>query len=288
MKRNETVGGFLEQAFGVDPDDAAQARRAALRGAVDELGYVGVLASLAVDDAAPDPTVRDELLTTLVQDLRDALGEAASADADPLALCDAYRQAKGERGVDLLTRLVARVVYEVYDLQGHGFVHDDVLQAFDVLAYARPGQDARELARRLVRLSRRAARHVLGHLPEQLEFVHQLGRGQGELPYAEIDRRLDGFAPRIYAQRLPSITRALIPEESRFRFVFVLWGRLRGVVLPRDGIQGIVEQIDPKRPLQLVERLEARSAQQAGLQAASAACPLAGALEGWFAERAIR
>jgi hypothetical protein len=288
LKRNETAIGFVEHAFGHDLDDAGQARRQSLCDDADALGFVGLLASLAADGVQPDAAVRDELVDTLGGDIRDALGEQAPDGDDVVALCDAYVAAKGERGVDLLARLVARVIYEVYGLQSHGFVQDDVLAALDVLAFTGAGQDARETARRVVRLSRRAARHTLGHLPEQLEFVHQLGRADGELPYAEIDRRLGGFAPRIYAQRLPSLTRSLIPEEARFRFVFVLWGRLRGVVLPRVGVQSIVEQIDPKRPLQLIERLETRADERAALRQAAAESPLAGRLEALFRERTIR
>lgn len=246
------------------------------------MGLFGALLALC-DPPAPDPAVREELPGALGRDLADALG---APPGTPLpALLERYQAAKGERGPDLLARLVARVAHELYDLSAHRLVQEDVLAAWELLAAGGPGQDARHTARRLARLSRNAARTVLGHLDQQLEFVHTLGQETGELPLAEIDRRLAEYAPRLFAQRLPSMLKRLVGDEPRLRLAFVLWGRARGVVVGRAAIQGIGAHVVPERPEALVESLAARAEAVAALRAADQAAPLAAAVEAVFARR---
>lgn len=280
----ETAAGFVAQALGKDDLGLSPAAQTELREDARGLGLFGLLAALALPDgAAPDPAVRDELTGALTRDLGDALAGEGEAAQDGLeALFARYRAAKGERGPALLGRLIARVIHEVYDLQAHRLAQDDALNAACLLAHGGPEQDAREAVRRIVRLSRRAARHAMGHLSEQLAFVHELGQLEGELPLAELDRRIGEYAPRLFAQRLPSLTRSLIPDEPRFRFAFVLWGRLRGLVLPKSGLMALAEEVVPEQPGRLAAALAAAAPARATLRGADAAAPAARAIEAAF------
>jgi len=296
LAREETAIGFLDQASrGPDAGQLSEERWAALRADADSLGLIGTLAGLADLDPVVDPTVRTELVLPLDRDLRDALGEALAEGEtqDPVAVAAGlearigrFLAAKGSRGPDLLCRLVARVVFDTWGLATNRLSLEDVLAAFDVVAWSSGGQDARESAKRVLRLSRHSARAVLGHLAEQLALVHSLGQDE-EITWAEVDRRLHEFAPRIFAQRLPSIVRYLLPDEARLRLAFVTWGRLRGVVFPRAAVLSIREQIVPEKPLKAIGQLELRKDRLAALRAADAAWPLARTLEKVFLSRVL-
>lgn len=283
LPAEEQAAGAVVQALG---REGLQGRcgaeaLAALRDDAGALGLVGLLAALCEPPAA-DPAIAAELPAALRRDLLDALPPGSErADAgEPLGeLCARFVAGKGAHGADLLRRLVARVVHELYDLGAHRLTQEDALAALLLLAAAGPGQDARETARRLVRLSRHAARTVLGHLDNQLELVHELGQREGELPLVEIDRRLSDYAPRLFAARLPAMLRRLVSDEPRLRLAFVVWGRLRGVTLGRAAIQGLAAHVVPERPEALVEALLARGPARAALRAADAAAPEARALE---------
>lgn len=294
LAREETAIGFLDQASrGPDAGQLSEERWAALRTDADALGLIGTLAGLADLDPVVDPAVRTELVLPLDRDLRDALGEQPDADQDPLAVAAVlearigrFLAAKGARGPDLLCRLVARVVFDTWGLATNRLSLEDVLAAFDVVAWSSGGQDARESAKRVLRLSRHSARAVLGHLAEQLALVHSLGQDE-EITWAEVDRRLHEFAPRIFAQRLPSIVRYLLPDEARLRLAFVTWGRLRGLVFPRAAVLSIREQITPEKPMKAIGQLELRKDRVAALRAADAAWPLARTLERVFLSRVL-
>jgi hypothetical protein len=293
LAREETAIGFLDQASrGPDAGQLTEERWAALRADADSLGLIGTLVGLADHDPVVDPAVRTELVLPLDRDLRDALGETDASD-DPIAVAAGlearigrFLAAKGARGPDLLCRLVARVVFDTWGLATNRLSLEDVLAAFDVVAWSSGGQDARESAKRVLRLSRHSARAVLGHLAEQLALVHSLGQDE-EITWAEVDRRLHEFAPRIFAQRLPSIVRYLLPDEARLRLAFVTWGRLRGVVLPRAAVLSVREQIVPEKPLKAIGQLELRKDRLAALRAADAAWPLARTLERVFLSRVL-
>lgn len=250
-----------------------------MRADAQALGLFGALLALS-EPAAPDPAVRAELPAALRRDLADAV--EAEPDLPLSELLARYRAAKGAHAPDLLRRLVARVLHELYDLAAHRLVQEDVQAACELLAAGGPGHDARGTARRLARISRSAARTVLGHLDQQLEFVHALGQGAGELPLAEIDRRLADYAPRLFAQRLPSMLKRLLADEPRLRLAFVVWGRLRGLAFTRAAIQGIAAHVVPERPESLAEALAARAPALAALRAADAAAPEARLVEDLF------
>lgn len=280
MQAEEQAAGGVVQALGRE----ALAGRfgaeavAALRADAGALGLIGLLAALCEPPAA-DPAIAAELPAALRRDLEDALPPGSASGAPLGELCARYVAGKGAHGPDLLLRLVARVVHELYDLGAHRLTQEDALAALLLLAAAGPGQDAREATRRLVRLSRHAARTVLGHLDNQLELVHELGQREGELPLVEIDRRLSDYAPRLFASRLPSMLRRLVADEPRLRLAFVVWGRLRGVTLGRAAIQGLAAHVVPERPEALIEALLARGPARAALRAADEAAPEARALE---------
>jgi hypothetical protein len=294
LAREETAVGFVDQASrGPDAAQLPEERWTALRADADSLGLIGTLVGIADADPVVDPAVRTELVLPLDRDLRDALGEPAEADQEPLAVAASleariarFLAAKGSRGPDLLCRLVARVTFDTWGLATNRLSLEDVLAAYDVVAWSSGGQDARESAKRVLRLSRHSARAVLGHLAEQLALVHSLGQDE-EITWAEVDRRLHEFAPRIFAQRLPSIVRYLLPDEARLRLAFVTWGRLRGLVFPRAAVLSIREQITPEKPMKAIGQLELRKDRLAALRAADAAWPLARTLEKVFLSRVL-
>lgn len=285
LGRDEVAAGFVEHARrAADAEQLSEERWEALRQDADALGLFGLLASLAEPNPTVDAAVRDELVGVLERDLRDALGET---DEAPLQTrIERILAAKGSRGPELLARNAARVIHEVYQLGQHRLGHEDALAACDVLAWGGPGQDAREAGKRLTRLGRHACRVVLGHLTEQLALVHALGQEE-QVAWVEIDWRLHEFAPRVFAQRLPSMLRMLTPDDPRLRFAFVLWGRLRGVVLSRAGVQSIAEHVAPERPMKLILALEDRRDARAALRAADAAWPAARAIERIFLGRTL-
>lgn len=290
LGRDEVAAGFVEHARrAADADDLPEERWEALRQDADALGLFGLLAALAEPRPTVDPALRDELIAPLDRDLRDALGEGEGDASGRVALearIARFLAAKGSRGPDLLARGAARVVHEVYQLSQHRLGHEDALAACDVLAWGGPGQDAREAGKRLTRLGRQACRVVLGHLTEQLAIVHALGQEE-QVAWIEVDWRLHEFAPRVFAQRLPSMLRLLTPDDPRLRFAFVLWGRLRGVVLTRAGVQAIAEHVVPEKPMKLVMALEERREARAALRAADAAAPAARAVERIFLGRVL-
>jgi len=275
VQPDETTVGFLEHAIR-DPNegDAIDAETLnELRADAQELGLFGLLAAASLGLTGPagegGPAVRDELSAALASDLRDALGER-DATASLSELCARYRAEKGEQGPTLLARLAARVIYQLYGLADHGFLQDDVLQVGALLAAGDAQGSAREAARRATRLGRYATRTVLGHLDSQLDIVHRLGNSEQPLVWSEIDRRLDEFAPRIYAQRWPSMARRLLIDDKRFRFVVVLWARLRGVVIGRAGLVEVAARIEPKRPMLFVQCLVEGAHGREALRGASA------------------
>lgn len=285
LARDEVAAGFVEHARrAAEADTLSDERWEALREDAEALGLFGLLAALAEPAPVVDPVVRDELVVPLERDLRDALDESDEVALE--ARVARFLAAKGARGPDLLARSAARVIHEVYQLGQHRLGVEDALAACDLLAWSGPGQDAREAGKRLTRLGRHACRVVLGHLSEQLALVHSLGQEE-QVSWLEIDWRLHEFAPRIYAQRLPSMLRLLAPDDPRLRFAFVLWGRLRGVVLSRAGVQGIGAHVVPEKPMALVRALEERRAARAALRAAEAAWPLARTIERIFLGRVL-
>lgn len=283
VKADETTTGWLEFAQGhAEGDVLSTAGWTALSEDADALGLFGILTAGALagaDLGTGDAGIRAELSETLAAALKDqgAEGETLAAQAE------AYRQAKGERGPELLGRLVARQLYEVYGLRDHGFLGEDALQAGELLAAGRGGACARGAARHTVRLSRTSARTMLGHLDGQLELVHRLGNPEMPLPIDELDRRLGEFAPRVFAQRWPSVVKRLLIDDKRFRFVVVLWARLRGVVVGRQLLFDLAARIDPGRPMLFVQALEEARAQRTALRAASEAAPAAQLCDSVFA-----
>lgn len=291
LGQDETAAGFVEHARRAPGADAlSDDRWEALREDAVALGLIGLLAALAEPAPTIDPALRGELVDPLDRDLRDALGEPAddapgAAERLPGRLAR-FSAAKGERGPDLLARGAARVIHEVYGLAQHRLAHEDALMAADVLAWSGPGQDAREAAKRVTRLGRQASRVVLGHLTEQLALIHALGQEE-QVAWVEVDARLHEFAPRVFAQRLPSMLRLLVRDDPRLRFAFVLWARVRGVVLPRAGIQAIGDHVVPERPMALIEALEERRDARAVLRRADAEWPVARAIERVFLGRVL-
>lgn len=269
MKADETTTGWLEFAQGhAEGDVLSTAGWTKLSEDADALGLFGLLTAGALaggDIKTGDASVRAELAEALSATLRDqgAEGEGLSAQAT------AYRESKGERGPELLGRLVARQLYEVYGLREHGFLADDALLAGELLAAGRGGACARECARRTVRLSRTSARTMLGHLDGQLELVHRLGNPEMPLPLQEFDRRLGEFAPRVFSQRWPSVVKRLLIDDKRFRFVVVLWARLRGYVVGRQELFDLAARIEAGRPMLFVQVLEEAKDQRQLLRAAS-------------------
>ena len=279
VKADETTTGWLEFAR-AHAEGAALAPLGWERLAKDAqtLGLFGLLAAAALREAPESsPEVRDELATALRIRLKE---EGQAVRGETLAeLAESYRAAKGERGAELLGRLVARQVYEVYGLREHGFLGEDALLSAEVLAAGRGGACAREAARRTLRLSRTAARCVLGHLDGQLELVHRLAHPEAAVPTEQIDQRLTEFAPRVFAQRWPSLVKRLLVDDKRFRFVVVLWARLRGVELGRQELFDLSARIDAGRPMLLVQLLEESRPAREVLVLASAASPAAALCE---------
>lgn len=285
LGRDEVAAGFVEHAMRAPgAESIAEARWEALRADADALGLFGLLACLADEAPKADPALRAELVDPIDRDLRDLLGDAEQVDL--ATRFERFTKAKGAKAPELLARGISRVVHEVYDLRQHRMSQEDALLACDLMAWGGPGVDARETAKRLTRLSRHASRAVLGHLAEQLALVHSLGQDE-QVAWIEVDWRLHEFAPRIFAQRLPSMLRFLLRDEARLRFAFVLWGRLRGVVLPKAGLLAIADRITPEKPLALVQALEERAAARAALRAADAASPTARTIERAFLARVI-
>lgn len=284
LGRDEVAAGFVEQARKTAEDALPEDRWEALRQDADALGLFGLLAALAEPSPVADPTIREELVGPIDRDLKDALG-----DTDDVGLpvrFERFLKAKGARGPEQLALGTARVIHEVYDLRQHRLGQEDALAACDLLAWGGPGADARETAKRLARISRQASRVVLGHLSEQLELVHSLGQDE-QVAWLQVDGRMHEFAPRIFAQRLPSMIRFLVADEPRLRFAFVLWARLRGVTLTRAGVQSIATHITPEKPMALIEALETRRDARAALRAANAAWPVASAIERVFLGREL-
>lgn len=279
MKADETTTGWLEFARAHEEGGAlAPLGWEHLARDAQALGLFGLLAAAALgSDPQPSAAVRDELADALRARL---LEEGEPVRGETLAeLGASYCAAKGQRGAELLGRLVARQLYEVYGLREHGFLGEDALLSAELLAAGRGGACAREAARRTLRLSRTAARSVLGHLDGQLELVHRLAHPEAAIPTEEIDKRLAEFAPRVFAQRWPSLVKRLLVDDKRFRFVVVLWARLRGVELGRQQLFDLAARIEPARPMLLVQALEeARPAREA-LLLADAAAPAASLCE---------
>ncbi|MBL4844569.1 MAG: hypothetical protein JKY65_03505 [Planctomycetes bacterium] len=274
MKADETTTGWLEFAQGHEEGDSlATPGWNRLSEDADALGLFGLLTAGALAGAAltPDPEVRRELS----ESLRAALSDQGGVGEGLSDLFESYREAKGERGPELLGRLVARQIYETYGLREHGYLGEDALQAGELLAAGRGHCSAREAARLTARLSRTSARSILGHLDGQLELVHRLSNPEMPLPTEEIDRRLGEFAPRVFAQRWPSIAKRLLIDDKRFRFVVVLWARLRGVVVGRTELLALANRIDAARPMLLVQALEEARDVRAALRAADEAAPTA-------------
>lgn len=285
LARDEAATGFIEHAQRAPgAEQVPAAAWDALRKDADQLGLIGLLASLADAEPTVDEAVRAEVLEPIVRDLRDLLG--ADAPTELPAVLDAFGKAKGARGPEILTRGVARVIHEVWDLQANRLMTEDVLAALDVIAWTRPPQDAREAVKRVARLSRHGARCVLGHMDEQLLLVHRLGQDE-QIPWTEVDRPIHEFAPRIFSQRLPSMIRFLLPDEPRMRLAFVIWGRLRGIVLPRAAVVAIAEKIVPEKPVKLIEALVAAAPKREALKRADAAWPTARTIEALYLSRVL-
>jgi hypothetical protein len=283
VKADETTTGWLEFAQGhAEGDVLSTAGWTKLSEDADALGLFGLLTAGALaggDIGSGDEAIRAELADAIAATLRDQGAEGA----DLAAQAAAYRESKGERGPELLGRLLARQLYEVYGLREHGFLADDALLAGELLAAGRGLACARECARRTVRLSRTSARTVLGHLDGQLELVHRLGNPEMPLPLEEFDRRLGEFAPRVFAQRWPSVVKRLLIDDKRFRFVVVLWARLRGYVVGRQELFDLAARIEAGRPMLFVQALEEAKAQRQLLCDASAGGAAAQLCEAAFA-----
>jgi hypothetical protein len=54
---------------------------------------------------------------------------------------------------------------------------------------------------------------------------------------------------------VPSILKALLPQEPRLRLAFVLWGRLRGITLTRSALVAALEPVVPEKPLTFLKLL---------------------------------
>jgi hypothetical protein len=198
----------------LEKTDAEEGLKSELRG----LGLMGTLALLA--GGTPDPEVAKEAL-------------------------DAARGLSGKK--------LARALHELYGLEGHGLIAADVSKALDFAARSRGDGDAREAARALARISRVAAKVVLGHLEEQIHLVHRLQTE--DLTPGEIDKPLLEFAPRIFAARLPSMLKTLLPNEARVRLAVVLWGRLRGVSIGKEALVHALDSLAPEKPASLIARV---------------------------------
>jgi hypothetical protein len=230
--------GFLEKT-------ADEALKESLRPDLRALGLAGTVVLLARPGPA-DPEVAREAALAVKREL--ALGEGELED-----LLARYAEKKGPRGRELARKLVGRTLHDLYGLQDHGLVADDVTRALDLAARCRGEGDAREVARGLARSGKAGARVVLGHLEEQIQLVHRLATE--ELMPSEIDKPLVEFAPRIFSVRLPSILKLLLPQEPRVRLVFVLWGRLRGLTVSRESLLDALDVFTPEEPGRLVETI---------------------------------
>jgi hypothetical protein len=256
---DESPLGWLERGLEeAKPEDleplglADEAARAGLVADLRTLGLAGILAALASADPV-DPAVAREAPERVASELAASLGEGAPRDLP--GLLAAYAAKKGARGKDLLRRAVGRSVHDLYDLQQNGLTGECTLRALDLVSRGRDGSDARDFARSLARLSRVSARAVLGHLEEQIALVHRLATE--DLTPAEIDRPLLEFAPRVFARRIPSMLRFLLPKEPRVRLSVVLWGRFRGLVLGKGGLVHALDALAPEKPFSLVRALAA-------------------------------
>ncbi len=281
---DERTTGFLEFAKkSPDGDRLDDAGWKALADDAAVLGLFGLLTAAACSEVPTvDPAVRDELEQALNGDLADALGESDTVDVG--ARMDRFVSAKGERGPDLLARTIARVIYEVYDLNAHRFVQDDAVHACDLLAHGGAGQDAREAAKRILRISRFCARSTLGHLDGQVEVVHKLADETIPADFPALDEILGNYAPRMYAQRLPSIAKSLV-TDAKFRFVVVLWARLRGIVIGRAQLIDLGARITPRSPMLLIQALVENSETRTVLRKATETCPPANRIEKAFLGR---
>lgn len=287
MQAEETTIGFIEFAARHEEADVLDdAGWAALRADAKALGWLGLLVAGAIGPEAveAEDEVADELALAVADDVRDVLGAdappPAGDDPDLATLFAKFVEVKGaDRGPLTLARLIARVTSELYDLRSHGFMGEDALSTGELLAAARAERSARALALHTTRLGRTATREVLGHLNSQLDLVHRLGNAEQPLVWPEIDRRLLEFAPRIYAQRWPSLAHRLLIDDKRFRFGCVLWARLRGVAVGRQAFVSLAQRIDPKRPMLFVQALEEGRAARTALIAAQERAKHARALE---------
>jgi hypothetical protein len=226
----------------------AEEKVAPLRDDLRTLGLAGTVVLLA-QPAAPDASVAREARDAVKKEL--GVGDGTISE-----LVLRYAEKKGARGRELARKLVGRTILDVYGLQDHGLTSDDVVRALDLAARSRGEEDARDLARALARCGKNAARVVLGHLEEQINLVHRLQ--VEEVMFSEIDRALLEFAPRIYARRLPSMLKALLPLEARVRLVFVLWGRLRGFAVSKEPLVHALDAVSPEKPLELVSALASK------------------------------
>jgi hypothetical protein len=281
---DERTTGFLEFARkGPSGDKLGDKGWKALADDGAVLGLFGLLTAAACSETPQiDPEVRDELEQALNGDLADALGESGPGELSERM--SRFVEAKGDRGADLLARTIARVIYEVYDLNAHRFVQDDVLHACDLLGAGAPEQDAREAAKRVLRISRFCTRSTLGHLDGQVEIVHKLADEKIPADFPALDAILDNFAPRIFAQRLPSIAKSLV-TDAKFRFVVVLWARLRGIVIGRAQLIDLGQRIVPRDPMLLVQALVENAETRNVLRQATETCPLATRIEEAFRGR---
>jgi hypothetical protein len=289
MNLDETTVGFIEHALRDTEEGGALGAegRQNLHADAQALGLFGLLVAAALGPTGAE--IEAEVRAELPDGVRDALSDAlAGADGDLDALTQRYLSEKGARGPELLARLIARVAYELYELRDHGFLQEDALLATELLAAGRAQTCAREAAHRTTRLGRTATRTVLGHLDSQLDIVHRLGNQQQPLVWAEIDRRVGEFAPRVFAQRWPSMASRLLIDDKRFRFVCVLWGRLRGVSLGRAAMIDLAQRIDPKRPMLFIQTLEESALMRKALIAADGDSPHAATLEAALRAREFR
>lgn len=238
---DESPVGFLER---IDDENAKTALREDLR----TLGLTGTLALLAQGDA-PDQALATEAVEAVMTELVQKAGEGGTLSE----MLTRYSGRKGNKGRELARKLIGRTFLELYGLQGHGLVGDDVVRALDFAARSRGDGDARGVARALARFGKAPARVVLGHLEEQIHLVHRLQTE--ELMPSEIDKPLLEFAPKIFAARLPSMLKSLLPTEPKVRLAVVLWARLRGVALSKDAVAGALEMLVPEKPMSLVTRL---------------------------------
>ena len=247
MMLDEGPQGWLERAYEAKPEDlekhglASDEAREALRADLLKLGLVGTVVLLAKPGPA-DPAVAREARDAIARELE--AGEGSLRE-----LLDRFAKKRTARGAEAARKLVGRVLHDLYGLEGHGLTSEDVLRALSFAARSRGDGDARESARALARMGRDPARAVLGHLEEQIQLVHRLM--VEEVMPSEIDRPLLEFAPRIFARRLPSMLKVLLPKEPRVRLACVLWGRLRGLTISKESLVHALDALEPEKPVTL-------------------------------------